>query len=190
MTDATPPTPLAPSPVAGSASDPDSGLDPLAELVALAERVQALALEGGVTLGAAESCTGGLVGHVLTEVPGSSAYFLGAVVSYGDAAKRELLAVPASTLERHGAVSAQAAVAMAEGARRRLRADVAVSVTGIAGPSGATESKPVGLTYVAVADARGHDVRRYTWVGDRSQNKLDSARAVLELALERLARDE
>ena len=155
-------------------------------LVALARRLQRRALERGVTVGAAESCTGGLVGHVLTEVAGSSEYFLGSAVTYSDELKRTLLDVPAATLERHGAVSAQTAVAMAEGARSRLGAAVAVSVTGIAGPSGGSAGKPVGLTYVAVADAEGHDVRRFVWQGDRSTNKRESARAALELLLERL----
>ena len=140
----------------------------------------------GATLATAESCTGGLVGHLLTEVAGSSEYFLGGVVAYSDEVKRRSLDVPDAAIEHHGAVSAQVAVAMAEGARARLGADVAAAVTGIAGPAGGTEAKPVGLTYVAVADAGGHDVRRYTWAGGRSENKLESARAALELVLERL----
>ena len=94
--------------------------------------------------------------------------------------------MPAETLERHGAVSAQTAVAMADGARRRYGATLAVAVTGIAGPEGGSASKPVGLTYVAIADAAGHDVRRHQWEADRRGNKLESARAALELVLERL----
>jgi PncC family amidohydrolase len=156
-------------------------------LAALAERLQALALERGLTVATAESCTGGLVGHALTEVPGSSGYFLGGIVSYTDAVKQALLDVPSTTLDAHGAVSAQVAVAMAEGARRRLGSTVALSVTGIAGPGGETPGKPVGLTYVAVADPEGHDVRRFLWHGDRSENKRRSAEAVLRLCLERLA---
>ncbi len=166
----------------GPRSDPRTPDD----LVGLAERVQQLCLRHRLTLAAAESCTGGLVGHALTEVAGSSGYFLGGITSYGDEAKQDLLDVGPATLERHGAVSAQVAVAMAEGARRRFGSDLAFAVTGIAGPSGGTESKPVGLTYVAVADGEGHDVRRYTWTGDRSRNKVDSAYAALELLLERL----
>jgi nicotinamide-nucleotide amidase len=122
----------------------------------------------------------------LTEISGSSTYLLGGVISYSDEAKRELLDVPAETLEHHGAVSAQVAASMAEGARRRFGADVGVAVTGIAGPTGGSAAKPVGLTYVAVADADGHDVRRHQWDGDRSANKRASAAAALELALERL----
>ncbi|HEV8516145.1 MAG TPA: CinA family protein [Candidatus Limnocylindrales bacterium] len=158
----------------------------LEELVALANDLQARCLALGRTVALAESCTGGLVGHALTEVPGSSDYLLGGVVSYADDAKVKLLDVPASTLEHHGAVSAQAAAAMAEGARQRFGADLGLAVTGIAGPSGGTPAKPVGLTYAAIADAEGHDVRRHQWAGDRSANKLASAAALLELALERL----
>jgi PncC family amidohydrolase len=154
-------------------------------LIGLAERLQGIGLGRGVTVAVAESCTGGLVADAITDVPGSSGYFLGGVVSYADAAKRDLLGVPAEVLAAHGAVSAQVARAMAEGARSRLAADVAAAVTGIAGPDGGSPSKPVGLTYVAVADADGVDVRRYVWEGDRIANKVASAVAVLELLIER-----
>jgi PncC family amidohydrolase len=140
----------------------------------------------GRTLGTAESCTGGLIAHLVTEVPGSSAYFLGGLVTYADAVKRSIADVPAAVLEAHGAVSAQVAVAMAVGARRRLDVDVAVAVTGVAGPDGGTDAKPVGLTYLAVADAEGHDVRKHTWESDRAGNKRASAAAAMALTLERL----
>jgi PncC family amidohydrolase len=158
----------------------------LADLVALAERIQRHCVAASMTLAVAESCTGGLIGHVLTDVAGSSDYFEGGIVSYSNAVKERQLGVPAATLERHGAVSAQAAVAMAEGARRALGTHVAVAVTGVAGPGGGTDAKPVGLTYVAVADAAGHDVRRHQWTGDRTANKLSSADAALRLVLARL----
>jgi PncC family amidohydrolase len=96
-----------------------------------------------------------------------------------------LLDVPGEVLAAHGAVSAQVARAMAEGARRRLGASLAVGVTGIAGPGGGSEEKPVGLTYVAVADDAGTDVRRFTWQGEREANKIASAEAALELLIER-----
>lgn len=134
----------------------------------------------------AESCTGGLVAHLLTEVPGSSAYLLGGVVSYSDAVKRAELGVPAELLEAHGAVSAQVAVAMADGVRARLAADLGVGITGIAGPDGGSAAKPVGLVYVAVAGLGTPDVRRYQWAGDRSANKRDSAQAAIELLLARV----
>jgi PncC family amidohydrolase len=157
-------------------------------LVRLAERLQGIGLGRGVTIAVAESCTGGLVADAITDVAGSSAYFAGGVVSYGNAAKESLLDVPSDVLAAHGAVSAQVARAMAIGARQHFHADVAAAVTGIAGPGGGSEAKPVGLTYVAVADEAGVDVRRYLWSGDRAANKASSAAAVLELLAERLAR--
>ena len=159
------------------------------ELVALAERLQAASLARGATVALAESCTGGMVAAALTAVPGSSGYFLGGVVSYADEAKRDLLGVDAAVLAAHGAVSAQVARAMAEGARARFGASVAAAVTGIAGPDGGSDEKPVGLTYVAVADDAGVDVRRVVWPGDRAANRLDSAVAVLEALLARVAPD-
>jgi PncC family amidohydrolase len=158
----------------------------LETLTALAADVGGRARTARVRLAVAESCTGGLVGHLLTETAGASDYFRGGLVAYADEAKQALLGVATETLADHGAVSAQVAVAMASGARERFGADVAAAVTGIAGPGGGTDAKPVGLTYVAVADDLGTDVRRYTWSGDRHQNKLASARATLELLLDRL----
>ncbi len=155
-------------------------------LHALAMRLAERCLARGVRLVTAESCTGGLVGHAVTEVPGSSAWFLGGVIAYADSVKVEVLEVPATLIAHHGAVSAQVAVAMAHGARRLLGADLAVAVTGIAGPSGGSASKPVGLTYVAVADGSGHDARRFVWSHDRAGDKRASAAAALELALDRL----
>lgn len=155
--------------------------------VDLARRIQAACLERGLTVSTAESCTGGLVGHLLTEVAGSSGYYQGGAVVYSDALKADVLGVSRETLDRHGAVSAQVAVAMADGARRRFRTSVSVSVTGVAGPSGGSAAKPVGLTYIAAADGAGHDVRRFNWDADRSGNKRESARAALELLLERVS---
>jgi PncC family amidohydrolase len=155
-------------------------------LSALAERLQARCIERGSQLVTVESCTGGLVGHAITTIAGSSAYYLGGMITYADVVKRDLAGVPPEVLGAHGAVSAQVAIAMAEGARTRMGADIAVSVTGISGPDGGSKAKPVGLTYVGVADARGTDVRRHTWTGDRLANQLDSAVAALELALERV----
>jgi PncC family amidohydrolase len=152
--------------------------------VQLAGRLQALALAAGVSVGTAESCTGGLVGHAITAHAGSSEYYRGGVISYSDALKRSLLGVPAETLETYGAVSAQVAVAMAEGARERLGCDFTVAVTGVAGPGGGTEAKPVGLTYVAVAGPTGSSVQRYAWDGDRTGNKEHSAMAALGLLIE------
>ena len=154
--------------------------DPLTEL---AERLQARCVALRLTVATAESCTGGLVAHVLTEVPGSSAYLRGGIVAYSNEVKAGVLGVPEDILLAHGAVSAQVAVAMAEGARRVLGTDLAVSVTGVAGPDGGSAEKPVGLVYVAVAGPGLPVVRRYHWLGDRSQNKRASARAALELLI-------
>jgi PncC family amidohydrolase len=157
-------------------------LDPI-DLLGLAERLQAVCLAAGLTVSTAESCTGGLVAHALTEIPGSSAYFLGGVVAYSDATKQAELDVARGLIERHGAVSAQVARAMAAGARRAIGTDLAVAVTGIAGPGGGTPAKPVGLTYVAVDGPAGCEVRRFVWPHDRSANKRASAAAAIELLI-------
>jgi len=138
-----------------------------------------------MTLATAESITGGLIGHLLTETPGSSRIYLGGVVSYDNRLK-ERIGVPAQTLAEFGAVSEQTALAMANGIREWSRADVGVAVTGIAGPGGATETKPVGLTYVAVADPDGASCERHIWTADRSINKASTGEAALRLVLERL----
>lgn len=155
-------------------------------LVGLAERLQARCLKRGIRVATAESCTGGLVAAALTAVPGSSGYVAGGVVSYSNEAKRDLLDVPEEVLAAHGAVSAQVARAMAEGARRRFGADLAISVTGVAGPDGGTAAKPVGLTYLGIADDDGFDIRRHLWDGDRAANRVASVVAALELMLERV----
>jgi PncC family amidohydrolase len=160
------------------------GGDPLVDL---AGRLQGACLAAGRRVALAESCTGGMVAEAITAVPGSSGYFLGGIVSYSDQAKRDLLGVDADVLAAHGAVSAQVARAMALGARERFGADLAGSVTGVAGPDGGSAAKPVGLTYVGIADDAGVDVRRVVWPGDRAANRLDSARLVLEMLLERAA---
>lgn len=157
------------------------------ELLELARRLGAACRDRGLRIGTAESCTGGLVAHVITEVPGSSDYFTGGLVTYSNDLKTGLVDVPVEVLEAHGAVSAQVARAMAEGARRRLAVDLAVAVTGVAGPDGGTAAKPVGLTYVAVADGEGDDVRRHVWDSDRTGNKRLSAAAALDFLLARLS---
>jgi PncC family amidohydrolase len=159
------------------------GGDPLDEL---ATRLQTACLAASSTVALAESCTGGLIAAALTDIAGSSGYFAGGVVSYSNESKRDLLGVEAAVLEAHGAVSAQVARAMAVGARERFGATLAASVTGIAGPDGGTAAKPVGLTYIALADADGVDVRRIVWPGDRAANRRDSVIAVLEMLVGRV----
>ena len=131
----------------------------------------------------AESCTGGLLAATITDQPGSSAYFLGGVVAYSDEAKRAQLAVPSDLLERHGAVSGPVAVAMAEGARARFGSTLAAGVTGISGPDSDGSSKPVGLTYVAVASAAGSTSHQFNFRGDRWANRRQAAGEALQLLI-------
>jgi len=138
------------------------------------------------TLAVAESCTGGLLAHRLTNVPGSSDYFLGGVVAYSNAAKRSLLGVEAGLLEREGAVSEAVAREMASGVRRLFGADLGVGITGIAGPAGGTPEKPVGLVYIALAAEGQVRCERHIWPYDRLGNKEASAQRALEMLEEYL----
>ncbi|HEX7050313.1 MAG TPA: nicotinamide-nucleotide amidohydrolase family protein [Longimicrobiales bacterium] len=140
----------------------------------------------GSTLAIAESCTGGLIAKRLTDRPGASAYFLGAVVAYADHVKKALLGVRARTLETHGAVSEQTAREMADGVRRVTGADIALSITGIAGPSGGSPDKPVGTVWIALAAADGTDAHAYRFTGDRARIREAATRAALTLLLTRL----
>lgn len=143
----------------------------------------------GWTVGAAESCTGGLVQHRLTNIAGSSDYVLGGVVAYSNQVKQALLKVKQGTLIAHGAVSEQTAAEMALGLKALIKVDVAVSITGVAGPGGGTPEKPVGLTYIGIA-APGDilEVQRHIWSGDREAVKAASAEAALQLILDTLAK--
>lgn len=138
------------------------------------------------TLAVAESCTGGLLGHLITRVPGSSAYFLGGVIAYANAVKVAQLSVPEAVLARYGAVSAPCAETMARGVRERFGADVALSITGIAGPGGGTPEKPVGLVYIGLATAEVVRVWEHRWTGTRYANQRASALAALAHLLEYL----
>ena len=147
----------------------------------VAEIVLDLCRERGATLVTAESCTGGLVAARLTAVPGASDVFRGGVVAYSNELKANELGVPHEVLEAHGAVSAEAAEAMARGARERLGADVAVSVTGIAGPDGGTEEKPIGLVFLHAAGPDGEEARRIDLPGDRDMIRGRGTAAALHL---------
>lgn len=140
----------------------------------------------GLTVGTAESCTGGLVAQCLTAVPGSSAWFRGAIVAYANDVKERLLDVPAGLLAAHGAVSEPVARAMAEGARRRLGTDIALATTGVAGPDGGTPEKPVGLVWWALADAKGTLSRSRRFPGDRGLIRRWTAQFALDLLRRRL----
>ncbi|MGD1995140.1 MAG: nicotinamide-nucleotide amidohydrolase family protein [Anaerolineae bacterium] len=137
--------------------------------------------EQGLTLATAESCTGGLVSHLITNVPGSSDYYRGSVVAYANEVKEALLGVGREAIKEHGAVSPQVALEMAQGVRRALQADVGLAVTGIAGPGGGTPEKPVGLVYIALAAPEGEWVERHMWEWGRRLNKALSAEAALDL---------
>lgn len=143
--------------------------------------IGALLARHGRTIATAESCTGGLVSARITGVSGSSAYFLGGIVSYSNDAKHRLLGVPELMLARFGAVSVDVALAMARGVRRKIGADIGIATTGIAGPSGATPTKPVGLVYVALAAGDVERCRRCLWHGNRLANITASAEAALRL---------
>ncbi len=147
----------------------------------LEEAVGRLLRLQGQTVAVAESCTGGLVAHRITNVPGSSDYFERGIVSYSNRAKLDLLQVPFSLIEQHGAVSSEVAVAMAAAVRRLAGTDLGIGVTGIAGPGGGSEAKPVGLTYIALADVRGEEWCEHRFPFDRDQNKLWSSQMALEM---------
>ena len=145
------------------------------------KEVGALLSDRGLTLATAESCTGGLVAHRITSVSGSSAYYLGGFVTYSNEAKETLLGVKHETLLAHGAVSEEAVLEMARGARERLGADLGIATTGIAGPTGGTSEKPIGLVYVALSAADAELCQRHVWQGDRAANNVQSADAALRL---------
>ncbi|PJF31465.1 MAG: competence protein ComA [Candidatus Thermofonsia Clade 1 bacterium] len=134
-----------------------------------------------LTLSVAESCTGGLIMHRLTNVAGSSAYLMGGMVVYSYEAKVKFAGVQQITLDQFGAVSAETASEMARGVRAAFETDFALAVTGIAGPGGGTPSKPVGLVYIALDSAHGIQVERHVWQSDREGNKAHSAEAALAL---------
>jgi nicotinamide-nucleotide amidase len=161
----------------GGAPGSESPVDPLAR------ELGALLVDNRLTLSVAESCTGGLLAVLVTDQPGSSAYFMGGVVAYADEVKRAQLGVPAPLLTRHGAVSREVALAMAEGVRSRFATSLAASITGIAGPD-AEGSKPVGLTYIAVATALGSSCNEYMFSGDRWSNRRQAAGQALRLLIE------
>jgi len=132
-----------------------------------------------LSVAVAESCTGGLIQDDLTDIPGSSLYFLGGVVSYSNDSKIDLLDVNEKTIDIEGAVSSQTAIEMAEGIRSKLNSDIGLSVTGIAGPDGGTDDKPVGLVYVGYSDSSGSEYRKYQFGDSRNINKQRSAAAAL-----------
>jgi len=144
-------------------------------------------LESGLTLSTAESCTGGLISKLLTDVPGSSAYYMGGVISYSNESKIKLLGVREDTLKDFGAVSAETALEMADGVRKALSTECSLAVTGIAGPGGGSDEKPVGTVFIACArDGRDTLSMGFHFKGTRAEIRAQSAEAALELLLKRL----
>jgi nicotinamide-nucleotide amidase len=154
-----------------------------ADLRQAATRVLNLSRARGLHVATAESCTGGLVAAALTEIPGSSDVVDRGFVTYSDDAKRAMLGVPAATLKRYGAVSAQTAKAMAAGALKNSRADIAVSITGIAGPGGGSKQKPVGLVHFAAASRAGGRIARKRLYGDIGRGRVRLRSVIEALAL-------
>lgn len=151
------------------------------------ERVHDVFSTSGLTLGCAESLTGGLVAAAVTDVAGSSAFFTGGIVSYWPSVKEDVLGVPASVTSEHGVVSRECAVAMADGAARVLGCDVAVSTTGIAGPGGAERGKPVGTVWIAVHTPSSTTARLLRATGDRAEVRRAAVNAALEFVLDALS---
>ena len=150
---------------------------------ALAKTLVLQCIEKKVTFGTAESCTGGLISAFITDIAGASAVFYGGIVSYDNSIKEKLLGVHAETLREKGAVSSETALEMSAGAVRALGVDLAVSVTGIAGPGGGTDKKPVGLVYISVASQRGLSVTENHFSGDRESVRLQTVQKALSLLL-------
>ena len=149
----------------------------------LAKTLVLQCIEKKVTFGTAESCTGGLISAFITNIAGASAVFYGGIVSYDNSIKEKLLGVRTETLRTKGAVSPETALEMSEGAVRALGVDLAVSVTGIAGPGGGTDKKPVGLVYISVASQRGSSVTENHFSGDRESVRLQTVQKALTLLL-------
>ena len=155
-------------------------------LLPLETQIGELLRHQDLKLALAESCTGGLIGNRITDVPGSSEYFLGGVVVYSYAAKVDLLGVSWETLNSTGAVSRETVIEMARGAVKLMNADIAISVSGIAGPGGGTVEKPVGTTWIGLATQDDEKAKMFQFSGDRVQNKSYAAEAALQMLLEYL----
>jgi nicotinamide-nucleotide amidase len=147
----------------------------------LEEVVGALLKQRRLKLAVAESCTGGLIGGRITSIAGSSEYFERGVVVYSDLSKTDMLGVPPDLIEKHGAVSGQVAEAMAKGMREAARTDFGLAVTGIAGPGGGTQQKPVGLVYTALASAQGVKIDEHQFLGTREQVRIRASQMALDM---------
>lgn len=139
------------------------------------KKIHDLLVRNGQSIGTAESCTGGLVGKLLTDAPGSSVYYMGGVISYSNDVKMNLLGVPRDILSTVGAVSRETAIAMAEGIKQLLQVDYSIATTGIAGPGGATQEKPVGLVYIGISGPNGTEVHKEIFTGNRHEVRCKTA---------------
>jgi nicotinamide-nucleotide amidase len=152
----------------------------------LLKKVTNFLKEKKLTISIAESCTGGLIAHTLTNISGSSEYFDRGIISYSNRAKTELLGVSDDVLKKYGAVSKQVAKVMAESIRIKSNVDLGIATTGIAGPTGGTKEKPVGLVFIAISNSEGTYIRRYKFSGNRLQNKELTCNAALWMILDHL----
>jgi len=160
----------------------------MAKLLRTEKVIGRLLAGSGLKLAVAESCTGGLIGHRITSIAGSSDYFAGGVIAYSNEVKVRVLGVQRAVLSKHGAVSGQVALQMAEGVMRLTGTDVAVAVTGVAGPGGGSVKKPVGLVFIAVAGGGGRkQVRRFRFSGSRAQVKMAASQAALGMLIDLLS---
>ena len=153
----------------------------------LARIVAQKLIKNSKTLTLAESCTGGLVAHQLTNIPGSSKFLKLGIVAYANEAKMKLLKVPEKTIHRYGAVSRPVALLMAKGARRLMKTDFSVAITGIAGPGGATPQKSVGLTFIAIGYGHKQICKQFTFKGNRRQIKKQASEKALEILLSQVS---
>ena len=155
----------------------------------LLKKILCLLKKQKYTIATAESCTGGLLAHTLTNVSGSSSYFDRGIISYKNRAKTELLGVSEQMLKKHGAVSEEVAREMAERVRTISKVDIGLATTGIAGPTGGTTEKPVGLVYIAISTTNSTTVQKYHFSGNRLQNKEDTVNAVLTMLQNHLIKE-
>jgi nicotinamide-nucleotide amidase len=154
--------------------------------IKLLNKISTLLTEKKLTVATAESCTGGLIAHTLTNISGSSNYFDRGIVSYSNNAKNELLNIPSELLKEYGAVSESVAEAMAESVRKLSNVDIGISTTGVAGPTGGTEEKPVGLVYIGLSTKKDTTVKKFKFKGNRIKNKTSTCNAALNLLYEYL----
>lgn len=157
------------------------------DIPGVAREASELLKRRGITISVAESCSGGLIAKLLTDTPGSSGYFIAGVVAYANSAKSHFLGVPAEMIERHGAVSSEVAAAMASGAMLSTGSDMALSTTGIAGPDGGTDEKPVGTVFLALADSRGCETMELHLAGSREQIRTETACHAIAWLVRRLS---